>query len=139
MEKYLSTLVLVENPHEHNREQNTKLGVISHIDQLTGAVLVSFGDLTVSGHGAGEVMVLKDRNTLYKELLLSAGEMEMQTFKVLLRVNMLQERGSSTSLLEAMQLLRKNPDALKHATVSLSVLIGFSEQREREKPERNGR
>ncbi len=139
MEKYLSTLVLVENPHERNREQNTKLGVISHIDQLTGAVLVSFGDLTVSGHGAGEVMVLKDRNTLYKELLLSAGEMEMQTFKVLLRVNMLQERGSSTSLLEAMQLLRKNPDALKHATVSLSVLIGFSEQREREKPERNGR
>ncbi|WP_316824765.1 hypothetical protein [Pedobacter miscanthi] len=139
MEKYLSNLALVENPHEHNRDNNIKLGVISHIDQLTGAVLVSFGDLTLSGHEAGEVKLLKDRNTLYRELLSSARVMEMQTFKVLLRVSMLQDRGSSASLLEAMQLLRKNPDAMKYATVSLSVLMGFSQLREREKPERNGR
>jgi hypothetical protein len=129
MEKYLAALALVEDPLGRSAENKIRLGVISGIESSTGTVRISFGDLSISSYGLDRVMVLKDRNVLYEQLLTAAGEIDIETFKVLLRVNMLQDRGSSTAILEAMQLLMKSPEAMRFALSSLSGQLGLSSGR----------
>ncbi|MNT82700.1 hypothetical protein D3C72_2224660 [compost metagenome] len=66
----------------------------------------------------------------------------MQDFKVLLRVNMLQEKNSMSSTLQAMELLKTSPSAAQFATVSLSSQLGLSPQvskTETQAVERRGR
>jgi hypothetical protein len=129
MEKYLAALALVEDPLGRSAENKMRLGVISGVESSTGTVRISFGDLSISSYGLDRVMVLKDRNVLYEQLLTAAGEIDIETFKVLLRVNMLQDRGSSTAILEAMQLLMKSPEAMRFALSSLSDQLGLSSVR----------
>jgi hypothetical protein len=129
MEKYLAALALVEDPLGRSAENKMRLGVISGVESSTGTVRISFGDLSISSYGLDRVMVLKDRNVLYEQLLTAAGEIDIEIFKVLLRVNMLQDRGSSTAILEAMQLLMKSPEAMRFALSSLSDQLGLSSVR----------
>lgn len=125
MEKYSGMLALVSDPDQHGK---MKLGVISGLNSAGTLVSVSFGDLSVSSFPSDQVLIMKDKNALYGQLLSSSKELEMQDFKLLLSVNMLQEKTGLSAQLQAMQLLKSSPSAARFATVSLSVQLGLSSQ-----------
>jgi len=139
MEKYSGMLALVSDQLQDGK---MKLGVIGDINPAGTLVNLSFADLSVSSLPSDLVLVLKDKNALYGQLLSSSRELGMQDFKVLLRVNMLQEKNSLSSLLQAMELLKASPSAAQFATVSLSSQLGLSPQvskTEAQVTERRGR
>jgi len=125
MEKYSGMLALVSDQAQHGK---MKLGVISGLNPAGTLVSMSFGDLSVSSFPSDQVLILKDKNALYGQLLSSSKELEMQDFKLLLSVNMLQEKNSLGSQLQAMELLKSSVSAARFATVSLSVQLGLSSQ-----------
>ncbi|WP_175632300.1 hypothetical protein [Pedobacter ghigonis] len=125
MEKYSGMLALVS---DQSQDGKMKLGVIGGLNPAGTLVNLSFADLSVSSLPSDLVLVLKDKNALYGQLLSSSRELEMQDFKVLLRVNMLQEKNSMSSTLQAMELLKTSPSAAQFATVSLSSQLGLSPQ-----------
>ena len=125
MEKYSGMLALVSDPAQHGK---MKLGVISDLNPGGTLVRVSFGDLSLSSFPSDQVLIMKDKNALYGQLLSSSKELEMQDFKLLLSVNMLQEKTGLSAQLQAMELLKSSPSAVQFATVSLSVQLGLSAQ-----------
>lgn len=125
MEKYSGMLALVSDQVQHGK---MKLGVISDLNPAGTLVSVSFGDLSVSSFPSDQVLIMKDKNALYGQLLSSSKELEMQDFKLLLSVNMLQEKTGLSAQLQAMELLKSSPSAAQFATVSLSVQLGLSSQ-----------
>ena len=118
-------LALVSDPAQH---EQMKLGVITGLNPAGTLVSVSFGDLSVSSFPTDQVLVLKDKNALYGQLLSSSRELEMQDFKLLLSVNMLQEKTGLSAQLQAMELLKSSVSAAQFATVSLSIQLGLSSQ-----------
>jgi len=116
-------LALVSQEAQHGK---MKLGVITNLNPVGTLVRISFGDLSVSNFPSEGVLVLKDKNALFGQLLSSARELEMKDFKLLLSVNMLQEKSSLSAQLQAMELLRSSPSAARFATVSLSFQLGLS-------------
>lgn len=127
MQNYSGSLALVirYGPAE---EKTLNIGVVSGIDQLNRRANVAFGDLSVSSFPLTDILLLKDKNTLYQQLLTTASTVQTRDFKTLLQVNMLQDRPGQEAQLKAMELLRTSPLAAELATVSLETSLGLSIQ-----------
>jgi len=123
MQKYLGMLALVEDQGQGGK---IKLGVITSLDPTGGLARLSFGDRSISNYSSDQVMVLKEKNLLYAQLLNDVKAISIVDFKMLLSVNMLQEKNTLSSTLEIMELLKTNPSAAKMATVSLSTQLPLS-------------
>ncbi|TCD07698.1 hypothetical protein EZ449_14285 [Pedobacter frigidisoli] len=124
MEQYNGTLVLTFLSGE---PEKLRLGLISLLAADGASARVTHGDLSMPSYPAANLLMLKEKGSLYQQLLTDTAKINMEDFKVLLRVNMLQERGGVSAIMEAMELLRKNPSAAMIATTSLSEKIGIRE------------
>lgn len=138
MQKHLGMLALAIGVGAGG-EHRPRPGVISGIDYRLGLAKIAFGDLSVGQMAMADVLVLKDKNVLYKELMTSGAAMDMKDFKVVFQVNMLQERSTPESLLAALELLKSSPGAIRHATVSLESELGLSLKTKSEVEIRAGR
>jgi len=117
MQNYSGMLVLAHG----QADDKLKIGMISSIDAAQGRAKISFGDFSSANLSSGDILVLKDKNQLYRDLLTSAAAMETADFKAVFKVSMLQDRPGSAALLEALELLKDRPGALELATVSLEA------------------
>jgi len=127
MQNYSGSLALVIC-HGAADEKTLNIGVISGIDPLGRRAKIAFGDLSVSNFPLSDILVLKDKNTLYQQLLTSCSTLQTRDFKTLLQVNMLQDRPGQEAQLKAMELLRDSPLAAETATVDLGSSLGLSIQ-----------
>jgi len=112
--------------HGRTAEDELKIGMISSIDAAQGRAKIAFGDFSSANLPAPDILVLKDKNQLYRDLLTSASVMETADFKAVFKVSMLQDRPGSAALMEALELLKDRPGALQLATVSLQEKINSS-------------
>lgn len=127
MQNYSGSLALVIC-HGAAGEKTLNIGVISGIDPLARRAKIAFGDLSVSNFPLSDILVLKDKSTLYQQLLTSCSTLQTRDFKTLLQVNMLQDRPGQEAQLKAMELLRDSPLAAERATVDLGSSLGLSIQ-----------
>jgi hypothetical protein len=124
MEKFISRPVLVDL----GQAFIPAIGVISAIDTTKGTATVVFSDLSVQTHVLSAVALLKDKHTLYQQLLTQSANIASEDFKTLLKVNMLQENPADSSTLQAMQLLRHHPSALALASEPIAKVLGIELQ-----------
>ena len=101
-----------------------RIGIISSADLERARVELTFGNLSQQTFELNQVHVLKSRHSLYELLLSSSSSIAIGDFKTLFKVNMLQDRGDASSLLDAFQLLKSQPSAMMSATEPLSLLLG---------------
>ncbi|RZM20695.1 MAG: hypothetical protein EOO88_35445 [Pedobacter sp.] len=100
-----------------------RIGVISSVDDGALFAQLTFADLTNSSFPAKEILLLKDKAELYTLLLSGGANIPLADFKLLFQVNMLQDRGDASSLIQACQLLKASPSAIELATVKLSARL----------------
>ena len=97
-----------------------RIGLMGEIDNEQNSAHVSFGDLHREIVDANDIRLLKDRSSLYRDLLSQTADINLGDFKTLFKINMLQDRGDPASILEAYHLLQNNPSAINSATDILS-------------------
>lgn len=97
-----------------------RIGLMGEIDNEQNSAHVSFGDLHREIVDANDIRLLKDRSSLYRDLLSQTADINLGDFKTLFKINMLQDRGDPASILEAYHLLQNNPSAITSATDILS-------------------
>ncbi|WP_231461762.1 hypothetical protein [Pedobacter sp. Leaf132] len=100
-----------------------RIGVISSVDESLLFARITFADLNNSSFPAKEVLILKDKSELYTLLLSRADKIPLEDYKLLFQVNMLQDRGDSSSQIQACQLLKSSPTAIDLATDKLSARL----------------
>lgn len=132
MEKFISKPVLVDL----GQSFLPAIGVVSAIDLTKGTATVVFSDLSVQTHVLSAVALLKDKHTLYQQLLTQSANITSEDFKTLLKVNMLQENPADSSILQAMQLLRHHPGALALASNSIAEVLNTGLQQREASPGR---
>jgi hypothetical protein len=99
-----------------------RIGLMGEINIDQNSAHVSFGDLHREIVDANDIRVLKDRSSLYRDLLSKTADIDLGDFKTLFKINMLQDRGDPASILEAYHLLQNNPSAINSAT---DILLNF--------------
>jgi len=97
-----------------------RIGLMGEINDDQNSAHVSFGDLHREIVDANDIRLLKDRSSLYRDLLSQTAGIDIGDFKTLFKINMLQDRGDPASILEAYHLLQNNPSAINSATDILS-------------------
>ena len=100
-----------------------RIGVVSSVDDNSLFAQLTFSDLSQARFASKEIYVLKDKAELYTQLLSGAAKVPLTDFKLLFQVNMLQDRGDASSLIQACQLLKSSPTAILLATDKLSTRL----------------
>jgi len=125
MQEYLGKLALARDQSDAD-DKTFRIGLISAVDPRLMRAEIAFGDLSVSIISATDVLVLKDKNRLYQDLLTSASIMETADFKTVFRVSLILEKPGQAAVLEAMEMLKDNPGAASLAMVSLDTGLSVS-------------
>lgn len=97
-----------------------RIGVITSVDDSSLFAQLTFADSSSARFASKDILLLKDKADLYTFLLSSPEKIPIGDFKLLFQVSMLQDRGDSSSLISACQLLKSSPSALVMATDALS-------------------
>jgi len=119
MENFNGTIAVVKDRIDEYVSR-MRIGVITAIDDNALFAELTFADLTSARFACSELQVLKNKTELYTLLLSSPEKIPAGDFKLLFQVNMLQDRGDVSSLIEACQLIKSTPSALALATQKLS-------------------
>ena len=126
MENFNGTIALVSEINGGVVKQ-MQIGIISAVDPLLGKVDITFASLQKEQFALHQVHVLKDRHSLYQLLMSASGSIPLGDFKTLFKVNMLQDRGDPSALLDAFQLLKFSPSAAALATDPLGERLHVAE------------
>ena len=100
-----------------------RIGVVSSVDDNLLFAQLTFSDLSQARFASKEIYVLKDKAELYTKLLSGAEKIPLIDYKILFQVNVLQDRGDASSLIQACQLLKSSPTAILLATDRLSTRL----------------
>jgi hypothetical protein len=94
MDELTGTLILVhpQLPSDLANQQG-RIGMITYADLERDDVYVSFGKAGQSLYSTDALMVLKESNKIYRELVTGFKELEKDDFKTLFQINLLQEHG----------------------------------------------
>jgi len=123
MDNFIGTIAIFQ---PEGALETAKIGVISAISDTPGLVDMRFGSLEKHSVSTADLRVLIDRQSLYRMLLSEALNLGTADFKTLFQVNMLQDRGDISSLLQAYQLLKSSSSAVMMATIPLSAHLQLS-------------
>lgn len=110
-------------PSESTGSAYMRIGVLTAIDLEKAEARVSFAAGGSADHSLSEIRTLKDKDALYRDLLTGSAEIDIGDFKRLFQVNMLQDRGNISALVDALILLKDSPRAVMAATESLDVKL----------------
>ncbi|RZK35379.1 MAG: hypothetical protein EOO90_29285 [Pedobacter sp.] len=125
MENLNGTIAMV-NGASVGTSKEMRIGIISLVDVQTGHADITFASLQKERVALSEIHLLKDRHTLYQMLMSTSASIPLGDFKTLFKVNMLQDRGDPSSLLDAFQILKSSPTAAAMATDQLDERLGFN-------------
>ncbi|WP_345948995.1 hypothetical protein ABDD95_19295 [Mucilaginibacter sp. PAMB04274] len=126
MDELTGTLVLVhpQLPSDPAKKQG-QIGIITSADLGRDDVFVSFGKGEQALYATDALMVLKNPDRLYRDLIANFKELEKNDFKMLFQINLLQQHGNSKQVKTAMELALGNDIVLKHAMNTLDDHLGI--------------
>lgn len=96
-----------------------QIGIIAMADLKSGTANVVFSSGELGRYSSDALLVLKDKRHLYQDIMTGVREMDGDTFRQLLDINMKQEHADYLHQSAAMKIALSNPEVLKHSTVSL--------------------
>ncbi|SDF11255.1 hypothetical protein SAMN05216464_1134 [Mucilaginibacter pineti] len=103
-----------------------KVGMITGVDLDSDTISVAFGGLKPGLYSSDALLVLKPHNELYQDLLEKHKKLDMQDFKTLLRINMLQENGTAKQQSSALEMAMSTSKVLDFSTVSLQESLDLN-------------
>ncbi|MGA9651165.1 hypothetical protein [Pedobacter sp.] len=107
-----------------------KIGIIAMADLKTDTVSVGFSSGEMGKYSSDALLVLKDKRDLYQDIMTGVSDMDSNTFKQLLDINMKQEHADYGHQLAAMNIALNSPEALKRSTVSLEHHLSINQGNE---------
>ncbi|MGF7079699.1 hypothetical protein [Mucilaginibacter sp. UYCu711] len=109
MDDLTGTLVLVhpQLPSDPASRQG-QIGMITSADLVRDDVFVSFGKGEQALYATNALLVLKEPDKLYRELISNFKELEKNNFKTLFQINLLQQHSTSKQIKTGMELALGN-------------------------------
>ncbi|NHA02544.1 hypothetical protein G7092_01985 [Mucilaginibacter sp. HC2] len=138
------TLVLV-HPEltEDPVNKQGQMGMIMFAETEKDDIYVTFGKNERALYSSDALLVFKNPNAIYKEVMANTKEIAIPDLKAMYRIGMLLENGTSKGAKEAMQLAVDNPGILNKAMETLqsklSLDIGNSAEQEQTNAHSYGR
>jgi len=100
-----------------------QIGVIATVDLKNDTIGVGFGGGPLGRYSSDALLVLKDKNELYQDVMTGVKDMDTKTFHDLLDLNMKQERSDYVNISAAMKIALDSPEVLKRSMISLEEYI----------------
>jgi hypothetical protein len=100
-----------------------QIGVIATVDIKNDTISVGFGGGPLGRYSSDALLVLKDKNELYQDIMTGVKDMDAKTFHDLLELNMKQERSGYGNVSAAMSIALENPEVMKRSMISLEDYI----------------
>lgn len=126
-EDLTGTLVLV---HPELKEDPVKkqgqIGMLMYADQENDNMYVTFGQNERALYSSDALLVFRNPNDLYRELLSDTQQIPIPEFKALMRINMLLDRATGPDTKAAMQLVAENHGTISRAMMSLQDKLGIA-------------
>ena len=107
----IGSLALVHPELENDpaRKQG-QIGVIMYVGKETHEIYMSFPGTGEGIYHGDAVMRLKDKHEVLGSLVNEGDQMNVEDFKDLYKVTILQDRGTTTGTLSALEIARDNPN-----------------------------
>lgn len=100
-----------------------QIGVIATVDLKSDTIGVGFGAGPLGKYSSDALLVLKNKNELYQDIMTGIKEMDAETFKDLLDINMKQEYTDYGHTSAAMKIALENQEVMKRSMISLEDYI----------------
>lgn len=100
-----------------------QIGVIAMADLKSDTISVGFGGGLLGKYSTDALLVLRDKNELYQDIMTGVKEMDINTFKELLDINMKQEYSDYGHTSAALKIAIENPEVMKRSMISLEEHI----------------
>lgn len=100
-----------------------QIGVIATVDIKNDTIGVGFGSGPLGRYSPDALLMLKNKNELYKDIMTGVKGMDAATFKDLLDINMKQEYTDYGHTSAAMKIALENPEVMKRSMISLEDYI----------------
>lgn len=103
------TLVLVHPGLENDPAgQQGKVGILTYVDS-NDEIYVSFANKVEGHYSPNALLQLKDRSELFPGLMTDASLLDLNDFKDLYKISLLQDTGRSTDIWRALEIAGNNP------------------------------
>lgn len=99
------------------------IGVIAMADLKSDTISVGFGAGSLGKYSTDALLVLKDKHELYQDIMTGVKDMDINTFKELLDINMKQEYSDYGHTSVALKIAVENPEVMKRSMISLEEHI----------------
>lgn len=110
-EDLIGTLALVhpDLANDPARKQG-EVGVITYVGKENHEIYMSFPGNGEGIYNGNALLRLQDKNKILETLVNEGDNMELDDFKALYKITMLQDRNTSTGILSALEIARDNPN-----------------------------
>lgn len=110
-ENLIGTLAMVHPglSQDPARKQG-QIGVVTYVSKENHDIYMSFPGQGESVYNGDSVLRLKDKNKVLEVLVNEGDDMAVDDFKDLYKVSLLQDRGTSTGIVSALEIARDNPN-----------------------------
>lgn len=134
MEQLFGKLVVVDPRLENDvSSRQGHIGIILASQQGTDRITVGFDKGATADYSSNSLLVLKDKNELYQHILTGARDVDRETFKQLMQINMHQDYANDAHTKLALTMAAINPEVTgrsmvtlnEHMTRNQSVETGF--------------
>ena len=97
-----------------------KVAFIKYAPQQMEGMYVSLLNGGEAFYKPDELLRLKDKNEIFKGLMEHGTSLDVQDFKALYKISLLQDKGTSTALVQALEIARDNPSVWPRTLDSLA-------------------
>ena len=121
----LGTLVLV-HPGLENDPAGRKgdIGIVAYVDRPNEEVYLRFTDESEAVYPSKDLFSLKDRQNIFTDDAPDSGLKNLENYKDLYKITMLQEMGRSTDLWQALEVARENPAIWTNSLTNVADSLG---------------
>jgi len=115
------TLVLVRPDLENDPVRGQgKVGFIQYAPKNMEGLYVALLTDQAGFYQPDELLRLKDKHEVFKELMENGTSMDLNDFKALYKISLLQDRGTTSGEVQALEVARDNPSIWSRALESLT-------------------
>lgn len=97
-----------------------KVAIIKYAPQQIEGLYVSLLNGQEAFYKKDELLRLRDKNKVLKELIEKGSLLDVGDFKALYKISLLQEKGTSAALVQALEIARDNPSVWPRALVCVA-------------------
>ena len=115
------TLVLIRPDLQNDPVKGQgRVALIKYTPQQMEGLYVSFPNGEQAFYKGDELLRLKDKSEIFKTLMDSGASLDVNDFKALYKISLLQDKGTSAALVQALEIARDNPSVWPGTLASLA-------------------